>query len=52
MSTRAFIVLLLTVLYVGGFGMLWYETNGKIALAVFLIVWAALLQVYNQFQQR
>lgn len=38
-----------TAVYLGGFGLLWYQTSWKVLLAVFLISYGVLLQAHQSF---
>lgn len=37
--------ILMSLLYLPGFSTLWWQTNCKVALAVFLICWGVLVQM-------
>lgn len=41
-----------SAVYLGGFGLLWYQTNWKVAIAVFLICYGVLLQCHMAFATR
>jgi len=43
LSTGYFLVF--SLIFLGGYGLLWWETNWKVLLAVFLISYGILLQV-------
>jgi len=41
-----------SVIYLGGFGLLWWQTSWKVTLAVFLISYGVLLQGHLSFVER
>lgn len=40
-----------TIVYLGGFGLLWYLTSWKILVAAVLIAWGTLMQVHMNYQR-
>jgi uncharacterized membrane protein len=41
-----------SAIYLGGFGLLWYATNWKVVIAIFLICYGVLLQAHRTFVER